>query len=300
TAPASGLLGNTAAVSSTTVSESSAANNTASVSTRVVDAVNDTGAVTFNQGATFTILANDTVGGAAATTSNATLPTITNAGGLTGLSVNASGQLVLAASALNLPGTYTVTYRICDATLTTACDDATIAITVTPAAADLAVTKAQRAGTSGTFQTTALSVVQGSVVQYQIVVTNNGPSAVTNVPFTDAVPANLTGLSVVSATGTGTTCTASFTGSTLNGSFSGASGTSCTVTIQGTATTTGTFTNTASVTAPSGITDATTGNNTASVNTTVTPAADLAIDKSGPVAVGSGGTVSYTIRVWNN
>ncbi|WP_337193210.1 hypothetical protein, partial [Deinococcus xianganensis] len=265
-----------------------------------MDAVNDTGAVTFNQGATFTILANDTVGGAAATTSNATLPTITNAGGLTGLSVNASGQLVLAASALNLPGTYTVTYRICDATLTTACDDATIAITVTPAAADLAVTKAQRAGTSGTFQTTALSVVQGSVVQYQIVVTNNGPSAVTNVPFTDAVPANLTGLSVVSATGTGTTCTASFTGSTLNGSFSGASGTSCTVTIQGTATTTGTFTNTASVTAPSGITDATTGNNTASVNTTVTPAADLAIDKSGPVAVGSGGTVSYTIRVWNN
>ncbi len=295
---ATGTLGNTASVSD--ASDSTPANNTASVSTRVVDAVNDTGSVTFNQGATFTILANDTVGGAAATTSNATLPTIVTNGGLTGLSVNASGQLVLAASALNLPGTYTVTYQICDATLTTACDTATIAITVTPAAADLAVTKAQRAGTSGTFQTTALSVVQGGTVQYQIVVTNNGPSAVTNAPFTDAVPANLTGLSVVSATGTGTTCTASFTGSTLNGSFSGASGTSCTVTIQGTATTTGTFTNSASVTAPSGITDATTGNNTASVNTTVTPAADLAIDKSGPVAVGGGGTVSYTIRVWNN
>ncbi|MDK2012648.1 MULTISPECIES: beta strand repeat-containing protein [unclassified Deinococcus] len=295
---ATGTLGNTASVSD--ASDSTPANNSASVSTRIVDAVNDTGSVTFNQGATFTILANDTVGGAAATTTNATLPTIVTNGGLTGLSVNASGQLVLAASALNLPGTYTVTYQICDATLTSACDTATIAITVTPAAADLAITKAQRAGTGGTFQTTALSVVQGGAVQYQIVVTNNGPSAVTNATFTDAVPANLTGLSVVSATGTGTTCTASFTGGTLNGTFSGASGTSCTVTIQGTATTTGTFTNTATVTAPSGITDATTGNNTASVNTTVTPAADLAIDKSAPVAVGSGRAVSYTIRVWNN
>ena len=295
---ATGTLGNTASVSD--ASDSTPANNSASVSTRVVDAVNDTGSVTFNQGATFTILGNDTVGGAAATTTNATLPTIVTNGGLTGLSVNASGQLVLAASALNLPGTYTVTYQICDATLTSACDTATIAITVTPAAADLAITKAQRAGTGGTFQTTALSVVQGGAVQYQIVVTNNGPSAVTNATFTDAVPANLTGLSVVSATGTGTTCTASFTGGTLNGTFSGASGTSCTVTIQGTATTTGTFTNTATVTAPSGITDATTGNNTASVNTTVTPAADLAIDKSAPVAVGSGRAVSYTIRVWNN
>ena len=300
TAPANGTLSNTAAVSSTTVSESASANNTSAVVTRVVDAVNDTGAVTFGQGTTFNILGNDTVGGAPATTTNATLPVIVNNGGLTGLSVNASGQLVLAASLLNVPGTYTVTYRICDATLTTACDNATIAITVTPAAADLGIVKSQRLGTTGTFQTTALSVTQGSTVQYQIVVTNSGPSAVTNATFTDAVPANLTGLSVVSAAGTGTTCTATFTGSTLNGSFSGSTGQTCTVTIQGTATTTGTFTNTATVTAPSGITDATTGNNTSSVNTTVTPAADLAINKSGPVAVGSGGTVTYTIRVWNN
>ncbi|MCD0175908.1 DUF11 domain-containing protein, partial [Deinococcus sp. 14RED07] len=301
TAPANGTLSNTATVSSTTASETVSANNTsAAVVTRVIDAVNDTGAVTFGQGTTFNILGNDTVGGVAATTANATLPVIVNNGGLTGLSVNASGQLVLAASLTNLPGTYTVTYRICDATVTTACDNATIAITITPAAADLGIVKSQRLGTSGTFQSTPLSVVQGSVVQYQIVVTNNGPSAVTNATFTDAVPANLTGLSVVSATGTGTTCTASFTGSTLNGSFSGSTGQTCTVIIQGTATTTGTFTNTATVAAPSGITDGTAGNNTSSVSTTVTPAADLAIDKSGPAAVGSGGAVSYTIRVWNN
>ena len=293
-----GTLGNTASVSD--ANDNTPANNTASVSTRVVDALNDTGAVTFGQGATFNILGNDTVGGAAATTTNVTLPVIVDNGGLNGLSVNPSGQLVLAPSLTNLPGTYTVTYRICDATVTTACDNATIAITLTPAAADLAVTKAQRTGTTGTFQTTALSVVQGSVVQYQIVVTNSGPSAVTNATFTDAVPANLTGLSVVSATGTGTTCTASFTGSALNGSFSGSTGQTCTVIIQGTATTTGTFTNTATVAAPSGVTDGTAPNNTSSVSTTVTPAADLAIDKSGPAAVGSGGSVTYTIRVWNN
>ncbi|GHG36451.1 hypothetical protein GCM10017784_33400 [Deinococcus indicus] len=301
TATANGTLSNTATVSSTTASETVSANNTsAAVVTRVVDAVNDPGAVTFGQGATFNILGNDTVGGAAATTTNVTLPVIVDNGGLNGLSVNPGGQLVLAPSLTNLPGTYTVTYRICDATVTTACDNATIAITITPAAADLGIVKSQRLGTSGTFQSTTLSVVQGSVVQYQIVVTNNGPSAVTNATFTDAVPANLTGLSVVSATGTGTTCTASFTGSTLNGSFSGSTGQTCTVIIQGTATTTGTFTNTATVAAPSGITDGTAGNNTSSVSTTVTPAADLVIDKSGPLAVGSGGAVSYTIRVWNN
>ncbi|MGM9320453.1 beta strand repeat-containing protein [Deinococcus aquaticus] len=302
TAPASGTLSNTASVTVPAgAADPTPANNTSAAAvTRVVDAVNDTGAVTFGQGTTFNILGSDTVGGAAATTTNATLPVIVNNGGLTGLSVNASGQLVLAASLLNVPGTYTVTYRICDATLTTACDEATIAITVTPAAADLGIVKSQRLGTTGTFQTTPLSVTQGSTVQYQIVVTNSGPSAVTNSTFTDAVPANLTGLSVVSAAGTGTTCTATFTGSTLNGSFSGSSGQTCTVTIQGTTTTTGTFTNTATVTAPSGITDATTGNNSSSVNTTVTPAADLAIDKSGPLAVGSGGAVTYTIRVWNN
>ncbi|GGS28203.1 beta strand repeat-containing protein [Deinococcus knuensis] len=302
TAPASGTLSNTASVTVPAgAADPTPGNNTSAAAvTRVVDAVNDTGAVTFGQGTTFNILGSDTVGGVAATTANATLPVIVNNGGLTGLSVNASGQLVLAASLLNVPGTYTVTYRICDATVTTACDNATIAITVTPAAADLGIVKSQRLGTSGTFQSTPLSVVQGSVVQYRIVVTNNGPSAVTNATFTDAVPANLTGLSVVSAAGTGTTCTASFTGSTLNGSFSGTSGQTCTVTIQGTATTTGTFTNTATVAAPSGITDATTGNNTSSVSTTVTPVADLAIDKSGPVAVGSGGSVTYTIRVWNN
>ncbi|GAA5438017.1 hypothetical protein Daqu01_03161 [Deinococcus aquaticus] len=302
TAPASGTLSNTASVTVPAgAADPTPANNTSAAAvTQIVDAVNDANVnVTFGTGATFPVLANDKVGAATATTGNVAV-TITNAGGLTGLSVNGNGELVLAASLTNLPGTYTVTYQICSTTTTTACDTATQTITVTPAAADLGIVKSQRLGTTGTFQTTALSVTQGSTVQYQIVVTNSGPSAVTNATFTDAVPANLTGLSVVSAAGTGTTCTATFTGSTLNGSFSGSTGQTCTVTIQGTATTTGTFTNTATVTAPSGITDATTGNNSSSVNTTVTPAADLAIDKSGPLAVGSGGVVTYTIRVWNN
>lgn len=302
TATANGTLSNTASVAVPAgITDLTSANNTSvTVVTQIVDAVNDANVnVTFGSGATFPVLANDRVGVAAATPGNVAV-TVTNAGGLTGLSVNGNGELILAASLTNLPGTYTVTYQICSTTTTTACDTATQTITITPAAADLAVTKAQRAGTTGTFQTTALSVTQGSTVQYQIVVTNSGPSAVTNATFADAVPANLTGLSVVSAAGTGTTCTASFTGSALNGSFSGSTGQTCTVIIQGTATTTGTFTNTATVAAPLGVTDGTAPNNTSSVSTTVTPAADLAIDKSGPAAVGSGGSVTYTIRVWNN
>ncbi|MCX8097754.1 MAG: hypothetical protein N3F11_01865, partial [Casimicrobiaceae bacterium] len=87
------------------------------------------------------------------------------------------------------------------------------------AQADLSVEKSQREGTSGSFQTTPLTVVQGQVVQYQIVVTNNGPSAANSGTFTDAVPSNLTGLSVVSTSTSGgaSGCTASFSGSTLNG-----------------------------------------------------------------------------------
>jgi large repetitive protein len=62
--------------------------------------------------------------------------------------------------------------------------------------------------------------------------------------------------------------------------------------------------NTATVAPPAGITDPIPGNNSSTANTTVTLAApttaDLAVVKTGPSTVASGGRVSYTVTVVNN
>lgn len=131
TAPASGLLSNTAGVTADprTTNDATPGNDTSSAAvTRVIDAVNDS-AVSFAYGAggTINVLGNDTVSGVAATTGNAAV-TISNAGGLTGLTVN-GGQVIVPTSAT--PGTYTVTYSLCDASVTAACDTATVTVTVT-------------------------------------------------------------------------------------------------------------------------------------------------------------------------
>lgn len=150
--------------------------------------------------------------------------------------------------------------------------------------ADLRMVKSQRSGTSGTFVTTSMSIYHRSTMQYQLVVTNLGTSSVSGATFTDTVPANLTGMSVVSATGVSSTvCSASFGSSpnqnVLTGSFSASSGGTCTVIIQGTATTPGAIANTAYVApaslSPTGEPDCTgtpivcTGNNLSSVTTTI-------------------------------
>ena len=45
--------------------------------------------------------------------------------------------------------------------------------------------------------------------------------------------------------------------------------------------------------------DTNTGNNSSSVNTTITTAADLQVDKAGPAEVTAGQTAAYTITVGN-
>ena len=81
------------------------------------------------------------------------------------------------------------------------------------------------------------------------------------------------------------------------------SGGSVQVLITGTvpAAATGTLSNQATVSPPSGLTDPTPGNNTsATVTTTLTRTSDLAVDASAPAAVGSSGGLTYTVLVWNN
>lgn len=143
---------------------------------------------------------------------------------------------------------------------------------------DLSVVKSQRAGTTGSFQTTPLSVLILGNLQYQLVLSNNGPAAVSGATFSDAVPSQFTAVNVASATPSGgaTACIASATGNTISGTWSGPSGATCTVIINATASlSTGTYTNTANLTAPANVVDTNSNNNSSAVQTTIDPAPSL-------------------------
>ncbi|OTG69507.1 hypothetical protein B9T25_02760 [Acinetobacter sp. ANC 4470] len=144
---------------------------------------------------------------------------------------------------------------------------------------DISIVKSQRIGTSGTFVQTQLNNVPvNSIMQYQLLITNNKPANATVggsaylAPFSDIIPSNLKGVSIVgtpSTTVTGTTCAPTLSGNdtsgyTLSGNFSGASTATCTITLQATAKTAGTITNTATIAATS--TDSATTNDSSSVN----------------------------------
>lgn len=187
---------------------------------------------------------------------------------------------------------------------------------------DLSIVKTQRAGTSGTFTRDPVGIVPiplvGSTVEYQLVMTNNGPTTVTGATFSDAIPSPFTFSSIVSRTGGGgaTACTATEnpTGSnTVTGTFSGPVGATCTVVIRANApflATQGSYTNTATISTPNGISDSDTTNNSSSVQTEISPAADMAIEKqqsltngsfaSTAISVNQGSNIFYQIKVTNN
>lgn len=133
---------------------------------------------------------------------------------------------------------------------------------------DIALVKAQRVGNTGTFVSTQLNNVPlGSLMQYQLEITNNTPSGATlggtvvNLPFNDTLPVSLKNVSIVSTTstqGTGgsspiaTSCTPTLTGNntagwSVSGLFTGATTATCKIIIQGVATDAGTLTNTATI-----------------------------------------------------
>ena len=110
---------------------STACSNIATVKVKVtstIDAVDDPEVSVPRTGGTVSILTNDTLNGNPATTSNVTI-TVTNDGGLTGLTVDGTGKLVVPNN--STPGTYTITYEICDKANPGVCDTAVVKIKVT-------------------------------------------------------------------------------------------------------------------------------------------------------------------------
>ena len=159
-----------------------------------------------------------------------------------------------------------------------------------PTTANLAITK-----TDG-----VTSVVVGQQVTYTITVSNAGPAAVNGATVNDTLPARLGSATwtcapasaCAAASGTGSIAAVPVT--LLNGAS---------VTFRVTATVlagTGSVTNTATVTVPSGVTDPTPGNNTATdIDTVLTPV-NLGITKTANVASANRGSpVRFTIVVTN-
>jgi uncharacterized repeat protein (TIGR01451 family) len=167
----------------------------------------------------------------------------------------------------------------------------TVNLAVNPGA-DLAVTKTDN-------QTTA---VPGEPLTYTVTVTNNGPSQVDGATVVDTFPPILTGVTFTSSTtGTASGNTASGTGD-ISDTVNISPGSSITYTITGvvSADASGTLTNTATVTAPTGISDPDLSNNTATDADNLTPNADLTITKSNDDDVSMPGRqTSYTIVVSN-
>ena len=159
------------------------------------------------------------------------------------------------------------------------------------AEADLAVTV-----TDG-----AVSEVPGTSVTYTIVASNSGPDPVTGATLTNSFPAAISGISWTAVGSGGGTIAASGTGN-INELISLPVGGSVTVTATGSISpsATGSLSNTATVAMPSGISDPTPANNSATDTDTLTPQADLAITKTnGVTTVTPGGSTIYTITVSN-
>jgi uncharacterized repeat protein (TIGR01451 family) len=146
-------------------------------------------------------------------------------------------------------------------------------------------------------------VEPGLPVTYTIVVSNLGPSAVTDAPVTDAFPPELTGVTWTCTATAPAVCDTPAGAGTIAATVDLPAGGAATFTATGTlnpATPAGTLTNTATVAVPVGSTDPDLTNNTATDTSTIVPTADVQITKSGPATVVAGTSVTYTLTVTNN
>ncbi len=210
------------------------------------------------------------------------------AGGTATVTVTAD----IAASATGaLSNTATVVVPPATTDLNPGNDSATDVDALTPQA-DLSVTKTDN----------DVSAQPGDLVTYDIVVSNDGPSAVASAQFTDVAPASLVGVSWTCSASAGSACPVSGTGNAINTTLSlipgGTATFTVTATVDGPAT--GVIANTATINAPSGVVETSPADNTATDTTTVTPTADLIISKTdGLTSIAAGEPETYTVVVTN-
>lgn len=307
TAPAGGILTNTASVNSP--GDPNPTNNTSPPVTTTVTPVADLAigksgpasvlaASNFTYNISITNLGPSTAGGVVVTDSlpvgvtfvSASGGGTTNAGivnwSLGTLAVNATTNLTLTVTAPAsgaLTNTASVNSPTGDSNPTNNTSPP-VTTTVIPSA-DVVVTEVG-----------PTNVLAGGTIIYTVTVTNSGPSTAGNVVINDNLPTNSI---FVSTTGGGTNNNGIVTWPTIPALTSGGT---FTFTVTVTAPPTGPLTNTVSGSSPTGDPNPANNNGTspsAIVITTVTPVADLAVFKTGPANVSAGGSITYTITVTN-
>src|SRR5262249_29162379 len=135
----------------------------------------------------------------------------------------------------------------------------------------------------------------GVPLTYTITVKNNGPNAASNVTLTNVLPANVTFVSSSASQGTPPTDTS---GPVSLGSLDSGATATITIVVNPTGNAVPNITESASVAGQPN--DPVASNNSGSVTTTVTPAADVKVQVTGPSNVTVGQSLSYTITVTNS
>jgi uncharacterized repeat protein (TIGR01451 family) len=172
-------------------------------------------------------------------------------------------------------------------------NSSSVASTVNPVA-DLVVTK-----------TGPTSASAGTAISYRVVIRNDGPSAANNATFSDLVPSGVTAVTASCTTPIGgATCPASV--SVSGNAVSGAipllpAGGSVVININGTisASATGSLSNTANASPPSGTTDPNASNSASTATTSLDRVANVSVEKTGPSVFTPGAAVSYSLVIRN-
>jgi uncharacterized repeat protein (TIGR01451 family) len=176
---------------------------------------------------------------------------------------------------------------------TTGNNTSSVASTVNPIA-DLVVTKTGPSASNA-----------GTAISYRVAIRNDGPSAANNATFSDPVPSGVSSISASCSTPTGgAICPVSLTvsGNTVSGAIpTMPAGGAVVITINGTISpsATGSLSNTASASPPSGTTDPNTGNSSSTVATSLDRVADVSIVKAGPSVFTPGSAISYSVVIRN-
>jgi uncharacterized repeat protein (TIGR01451 family) len=232
----------------------------------------------------------------------------------TGFATSGSGNINQ--TGVNLPADSAITYTITGTVLATATGTMTNTATVAPPAGtsmsatdndnltDPSITKVDNVGGSSITPSTG-NALQGQSLIYTVVVSNAGPGNITGATIADPIPADVTGVTWIAASTGSATATGFATSGTGNINQTGVNlpaDSAITYTITGTvsATATGSFSNTATVTPPVG---------TPKTATDTDNLPDLSITKVDDAGgssitpstgnVTNGQTLTYTITVSN-